>query len=97
MQWEGMCSGTLHGPQSDGANHRSIISTDFSQPYKKKNSQEKNEQKAQITNSTLLVGKLRLTEIGGFLCKCTVIKWQQSKIFWSQCSVLLATACRLSF
>lgn len=64
---------------------------------KKKKSQEKNEQKAQITNSTLLVGKLRLTEIRGFLCKCTVIKWQQSKIFWSQCSVLLATACRLSF
>lgn len=34
MQWEGMCSGTLHVPQSDGANHRSIISTDFSQLYK---------------------------------------------------------------
>jgi len=54
--------------------------------------------KAQIsTNSTLIVGKLRLREIGGFLCKCTVIKRQQSGVFWSQCNVPLATSCRFSF
>lgn len=62
-----------------------------------KNHREKMNKKAQIsTNSTLLVGKLRLREIGGFLCKCTVIKRQQSGLFWSQCNVPLATSCLFS-
>lgn len=48
-------------PQSDGANHESIISTDFHNFTK--NHREKMNKKAQIsTNSTLLVGKLRLRD-----------------------------------